>query len=250
MDKVYSWPNVLFDVKFSFCPGCTHGIAHKLIAEVIEELGIEDRTIGVDGNGCSNIVYMNIDNIFAAHGRGPAMATGIKACQPDEIVFSYQGDGDCASIGAAEIIHAASRGENITVFMVNNGVFAMTGGQRAPTTLLGQKTSTTQDGRDARRDGYPIKEAELLSMVPGASYIARGALNNPVNIRKAKEYIKKAFQVQIDKKGFSFVELLSACPTNWGLTPKEAMERIEKEMIPYFPIGEILVEGKPVVKEA
>lgn len=246
MEKVYEWPNVFFDTKFSFCPGCTHGIAHKLIAQAIEELGIEEKTIGVDGNGCSNIVYMNIDNIFAAHGRGPAMASGIKACQPEEIVFSYQGDGDCASIGAAEVIHAASRGENITVFMLNNGVFAMTGGQKAPTTLLGQKTTTTQDGREAKRDGFPIKEAELLATVPGSSYIARGALNGSANIAAAKKYVKKAFQTQMEGKGFSFVELLSACPTNWGVNPVEAMERIEEEMIPYYPLGEIMIDGERV----
>lgn len=246
MEKVYAWPPVLLDVKFSFCPGCTHGIAHKLIAEVIGELGIEHRTIGVDGNGCSNIVYMNIDNIFAAHGRGPALATGLKACRPDEIVFSYQGDGDCSSIGAAEIIHAAGRSENITVFMINNGVFAMTGGQKAPTTLLGQKTTTTQNGREARRDGFPIKEAELLAAVPGSAYIARGSLHDPQHVAEAKEYIRKAFQTQMDGKGFSFVELLSACPTNWGLSPVEALQRVKNEMIPYFPVGEILVDGERV----
>ncbi len=243
MEKIYQWPPVMHPVPFSFCPGCTHGIAHKLLAEVIGELGIEHRTIGIDGNGCSNIVYLNIDNIFAAHGRGPAMASGIKACRPDEIVFSYQGDGDCASIGAGEVIHAASRGDNVTIFMVNNGVFAMTGGQKAPTTLIGQRTSTTQDGREARRDGFPLREAELLSMVPGVAYIARGSLHNPQAVARAKEYIRKALQTQIDGKGFSFVELLSACPTNWGLSPIEALQRIEREMIPYFPLGEFVIDS-------
>jgi 2-oxoglutarate ferredoxin oxidoreductase subunit beta len=247
MEKVYQWPRLMYERKFSYCPGCTHGIAHKLIAEVMDELGIEDKVIGVCGIGCSYFGgYIKMDMIGAAHGRAPATATGLKACRPDEIVITYQGDGDCASIGGAETMHAAGRGEKITTIMINNGVYGMTGGQKAPTTMIGQKTSTTQDGRDPERDGLPIKMAEMLAAIPGSHYVARGALNTPANVKKAKEYIKKAIQSQIDGKGYNFVELLSTCPTNWGLSPVEALARVGNEMVPFFPLGEKVVDGQPV----
>ncbi|MGI5838955.1 MAG: thiamine pyrophosphate-dependent enzyme [bacterium] len=247
MEKIYGRPALYYDRKLSYCPGCTHGIAHKLVAECIDELGIADKVIGVCGIGCSYFgAYIKMDMIGAAHGRAPATATGVKACRPDEIVITYQGDGDCSSIGAAETLHAAGRGEKITTIMINNGVYGMTGGQKAPTTLLNQRTTTTQDGRQAERDGYPMREAEILAAVPGAYYVARGALNNPANVKKAKTYIKKAIQAQMDGHGYNFVELLSTCPTNWGLSPVEALARVEKEMIPYYPLGEKVVEGKPV----
>lgn len=247
MEKVYQRPELLTERKFSYCPGCTHGIAHKLVAECIAELGIADKVIGVCGIGCSYFgAYIKMDFMGAAHGRAPATATGLKATRPDEIVITYQGDGDCTSIGAAETLHACGRGEKITTIMINNGVYGMTGGQKAPTTLLNQKTTTTQDGRKAERDGFPMREAELLAAVPGANYIARGALNNPVNVRKSKEYIKKAIQAQMDGKGYNFVELLSTCPTNWGLSAPESLARVANEMIPYFPLGEKVVDGKAV----
>ena len=239
MQTVYQKPAVFLSDSMHYCPGCTHGVAHRLVAEAIEELKIEEKTIGIAPVGCAVFLtnYMDIDMSEAAHGRAPAVATGIKRVLPDSIVFAYQGDGDLASIGAAEIIHAAARGENITVIFINNAIYGMTGGQMAPTTLVGQKTTTSQTGRDAEHCGYPVRMCEILATLEGAAYIERCALNGAANIKKAKKAVKKAFQMQIEKKGFSMVELLSACPTNWRMTPVEAQGYIKNHMIPYFPLG-------------
>lgn len=245
MIPVYQRPRSLRKVVTHYCPGCTHGIAHRLVAEVIDELGIEGRAVGVASVGCSVFAYNYIDVDFqqAAHGRAPAVATGIKRVSPQSIVFTYQGDGDLASIGAAEIVHAAARSENITVVFINNAIYGMTGGQMAPTTLVGQKTTTSPFGRDPRLQGYPIKIAEMLSTIEGARYVARFSLHNPANIQRAKQGIKKAFQYQMDGKGFSLVELLSTCSTNWGMTPQKALEWLESNMIPVYPLGEFKDEG-------
>jgi len=240
MRPVYTRPKSLKKVVTHYCPGCTHGIAHRLVAEVIDELGIQGKTIGVASVGCSVFAYNYIDVDFqqAAHGRAPAVATGIKRVLPDRIVFTYQGDGDLASIGAAEIVHAAARGENITVIFINNAIYGMTGGQMAPTTLVGQKTTTSPLGRDARAQGYPLRVSEMLTTIEGAGYIARFSLHNPPNVQKAKQGIKKAFRNQMEGKGFSMVELLSTCSTNWGMTPKDALKWLEEKMIPVYPLGE------------
>ncbi|OQX53819.1 MAG: 2-oxoglutarate oxidoreductase [Candidatus Omnitrophica bacterium 4484_213] len=229
----------LRNVPMHYCPGCGHTIAHRLICEVIDELDIREKMIGIAPVGCAVIAYdyWNFDVTEAAHGRPPAVATGIKRVEPDKIVFTYQGDGDLASIGTAEIIHCANRGENISVFFINNAIYGMTGGQMAPTTLIGQKTATTLTGRDIKRDGYPLKICELLALLPGAKYIERVALSSAENIRQAKRAMKKAFQTQIENKGFSLVEILSPCPTNWRLSPAEAMKWIDKKMTSYFPLG-------------
>jgi len=240
MKKVFGRPESLTETPFTYCPGCHHGIAHRLVAEVLDEFGVRENTIGVCPVGCSVFAYLffNCDMICAAHGRAPAIATGIKRSKPDSIVFTYQGDGDLASIGTAEIVHAANRGENITVIFINNAIFGMTGGQMAPTTLVGQVTQTSPYGRDPKTMGYPIKMAEMLSTLKSATYISRVALNKTANIIKAKKSIKKAFQVQLDKKGFSMVEILSTCPTNWGLSPIEASKWLEENLILYYPLGE------------
>jgi len=240
MNKVFSRPKSLVDIPFTYCPGCHHGIIHRLIAEVMDELNIRENTIGIAPVGCSVFAYLFIDcdMVCAAHGRAPATATGIKRAKPDNIVFSYQGDGDLASIGTAEIIHAANRGEKITVIFVNNAIYGMTGGQMAPTTLEGQITQTSPYGRDSKTMGMPIRMCELLSTLQSPSYISRVALTKPAYIIKAKKAIKKAFQFQIDGKGFSLVEILSTCPTNWGLSPQEANQWLEKNMISYYPLGE------------
>jgi len=229
------------DVPMHYCPGCGHGIVHRLICEVIDELGIREKTIGVAPVGCAVIAYeyWDFDTTESAHGRAPAVATGIKRVLPDRIVFTYQGDGDLSAIGTAEIIHTANRGENITVIFVNNAVYGMTGGQMAPTTILGQRTETTPWGREANRDGYPLKISELLSLLPGVTYVERTTVNKAKNVLITKKAIRKAFQNQIDKKGFSLVEILSPCPTYWHLSPIEAAEWIEKEMIKYYPLGVI-----------
>ena len=244
MNAVYERPRSLKNVVTHYCPGCTHGIAHRILTEVIDELGIQGNTIGVASVGCSVFAYNYIDVDFqqAAHGRAPAVATGIKRVLPQAIVFTYQGDGDLASIGAAEILHAAARGENITVIFINNAIYGMTGGQMAPTTLEGMRTTTTPLGRQPAVQGYPLRVAELLSTVDGAAYIARCSLHNVANIARAKASMKKAFEMQIQKKGFSLVELLSSCPTNWGLPPQEALKWIEEKMIPVFPLGEFKVK--------
>jgi 2-oxoglutarate ferredoxin oxidoreductase subunit beta len=239
MAVVFQKPKALTDVPLHYCPGCPHGIIHRLVAEAIDELGIEGKTIGVAPVGCAVMAYdyFACDMIEAAHGRAPATATGIKRCRPDNIVFTYQGDGDLASIGMAETVHSAARNENITVIFVNNAIYGMTGGQMAPTTLVGQKTTTSPYGRDEAWCGAPIKMSEMLAEVPGAYYIERCAVNNNANILKTKKAIKKAFQYQLDGKGFCMIEVLSTCPTNWGLSPVEAMKWLEENMIPYYPLG-------------
>jgi 2-oxoglutarate ferredoxin oxidoreductase subunit beta len=237
--KVFSRPGSLVDVKSHFCPGCHHGIAHRILAETIDHFGMREQTVGVACVGCAVFLYdyIDVDVAEAPHGRAPAVATGVKRAQPDKFVFTYQGDGDLAAIGTSEVIHAASRGENITVLFVNNTTYGMTGGQMAPTTMLGQKTSTSPYGRDFRKDGYPIKMAELLATLEGTAYSARVATSTPAQVRKAKEAVKKAFEMQIKEMGFSIVEFLSTCPTNWGMKPLDAQKRVLGEMSEYFPLG-------------
>ncbi len=236
---VFEKPKSLTDVPLHYCPGCTHGIVHRLVAEAIDELGIEGITVGVAPVGCSVMAYdyFACDMIEAAHGRAPAVATGVKRALPENIVFTYQGDGDLASIGMAETVHAAARNENITIIFINNAIYGMTGGQMAPTSLPGQVTQTSPYGKDVKHCGFPIKVSEMLSQIDGAEYIERVAVNNIKNIKAAKKAIKKAFQNQIDGKGFSLVEVISSCPTNWGMTPKKALEWIDENMIPYYPLG-------------
>jgi len=240
MKKVFARPKSLTEVPFTYCPGCHHGIIHRLIAEAMDELNIAQDTIGIAPVGCSVFAYLffNCDMIVAAHGRAPAVATGIKRVKSNNIVFTYQGDGDLASIGTAEIVHAANRSEKITVIFVNNAIYGMTGGQMAPTSLEGQVTQTSPYGRDPKTMGMPIRMCELLSTLNSPAYIARVALTKPAYIIRAKKAIKKGFQYQIDGKGFSLIEVLSTCPTNWGLSPKEANEWLEKKMIPYYPLAE------------
>ncbi len=229
----------LTDTPLHYCPGCTHGIIHRLVAESLAELGVLDKTVGVASVGCSvfSYNYFNCDMIQAAHGRAPAVATGAKRANPDNIVFTYQGDGDLAAIGTAETVHAAARNENITVIFVNNAIYGMTGGQMAPTTLPNQVTQTSPYGRDVTVVGYPVKVCEMLSQVTGASYLERVAVNNVKNIRNAKRAIKKAFTNQIEGKGFSLIEVLSTCPTNWGLSPAEAIKWLDENMEKYYPLG-------------
>ncbi len=242
---VYSRPDSLSDASSHYCPGCTHGIAHRLIAEVLDEMGLREKTIGVAPVGCSVFAYnyFDCDFVEAAHGRAPAMATGIKRVLPDRFVFAYQGDGDLASIGMAEIMHVAARGENISVIFVNNAIYGMTGGQMAPTTLPGQKTTSSPNGRDVEQTGYPIHMAEVLAKMQGTSYSVRRSLHDPKNIRLAKKAIRTAFEVQIRSLGFSIVELLSTCPTNWGMTPVDSMKWVEEHMVPEFPIGDFKVNS-------
>ncbi|MDD2582956.1 MAG: thiamine pyrophosphate-dependent enzyme, partial [Desulfuromonadaceae bacterium] len=239
MKQVFTRPESLKDVSTHFCPGCQHGSVHRLVAEALDEFGIRSQTIGVASVGCSVFLYgyFDIDVIESPHGRAPAVATGAKRARPDRIVFTYQGDGDLAAIGTSEIIHAANRGEDITVIFVNNTTYGMTGGQMAPTTMPGQKTSTSPYGRDISKDGSPFRMAELLSNLDGVAFSARVALNSPKNVLQAKKMIKTAFRYQVEKKGFSFIEALSACPTNWGMNPLDANQRVTDEMIPYFPLG-------------
>lgn len=237
---VFDKPKALADISMHYCPGCTHGIVHRLVAEVIDELGIEGRTIGVAPVGCSVMAYnyFNCDMIEAAHGRAPAVATGVKRANPEEhIVFTYQGDGDLASIGMAETVHAAARNENITIIFINNAIYGMTGGQMAPTSLPGQVTQTSPYGRDVNACGYPVKVCEMLSTLDGPEYLERVTVNSVKAVKNAKKAIKKAFQNQIDKKGFSLVEVLSTCPTNWGMTPEKALKWVDEAMIPYYPLG-------------
>lgn len=239
MAIVYEKSRGLTDVEFHYCPGCHHGIIHKLVAESLVELGLLDDAIGVCPVGCSVFAYkyFNCDMQEAAHGRAPAVATGIKRTHPHQAVFTYQGDGDLASIGAAEIVHAAMRGEKFTTIFVNNAIYGMTGGQMAPTTLIGQKTTTSPYGRSEEWSGSPIKVCEMLSQIPDCYYAERVALNTTANIMKAKKAIKKAFQYQMDGHGLNIVEVLSTCPTNWGFSPVEAMKWLEENMIPYYPLG-------------
>lgn len=241
MKKIFSRPKSLKDVIFHYCPGCGHSITHRLIAEVIDELGIRGITIGVPPAGCAVLAYnyFDVDMLEAPHGRGCAVATGMKRVLPDRIVFSYQGDGDLAAIGTAETFHAANRGENITVIFINNAVYGMTGGQMAPTSMLGQKTTTSGPGRTAALDGYPIKMSEILANLDGTTYIERCAVCSPVRIVQAKKAIKKAFQYQMGKHGFSMIEVLSNCPTNWKMTAPESCKYVEEVMSKQFPIGVI-----------
>jgi len=236
---VFSHPKSLRDVDNHYCAGCGHGIIHRMICEVIDEFGIKDRVIAVAPVGCAVVAYdyWDFDVTEAAHGRTPAVATGIKRARPSNIVFTYQGDGDLAAIGTAEIIHAANRGENITVIFVNNGVYGMTGGQMAPTSLAGQKTATTIHGRSLRREGYPIKILEMLAVLPGVRYLERVAVNSAQEVLRAKRAIKKAFKTQIDNKGFSMVEVLSMCPTYWGMSSIQAADRIKTDVATFYPLG-------------
>ncbi len=241
MRKVYGRPKSLKRATFHYCPGCGHSIVHRLICEVIDELHLHDRAIGIPPPGCSVFAYhyLDVDMAESAHGRGAAVATGIKRAYPEAIVFTYQGDGDLAAIGTAETLHAANRGERITAIFINNACYGMTGGQMAPTTLLSQKTTTTPYGRDPGLEGHPIKMSEILQLLDGTVYIERVAANSPANIRKAKKAIRKAFQTQIDDLGFSLVEILAPCPTNWKMTPLESWEWVDKEMTKVFPLGVI-----------
>lgn len=239
MAKIFQKPDALTDKPFHYCPGCTHGIVHRLVAEVIDELNVRERTVGVAPVGCAVFAYdyFNCDMQEAAHGRAPAVATGIKRVLPNNVVFTYQGDGDLASIGAAEIVHAATRGEKITTIFINNAIYGMTGGQMAPTTLLGQVTTTSPYGRSAEQEGYPIRMSEMLATLEGAVYIERVSVHDIKHINQAKKAIRKAFEYQLAGKGFSLVEVLSTCPTNWGMTPTESFEWLKDNMIPYYPLG-------------
>ena len=239
MAVVFKKTSMLTDAPFHYCPGCTHGIIHRLVAEVLEELGVGETAIGIAPVGCAVFAYnyFNCDMMEAAHGRAPACATGAKRVHPDKVVFTYQGDGDLASIGAAEIVHAAARGEKITTIFVNNAIYGMTGGQMAPTSLPGPITTTSPYGRDVAHCGYPVKMSEMLSQLDGPAFIQRVSVHDVKHVVQAKAAIKKAFQCQIEGKGFSMVEVLSTCPTNWGLTPQEALKLLEENMIPQFPLG-------------
>ena len=232
-------PHALRDIPLHYCPGCTHGISHRLVAEVLDELGLEGETVGVASVGCSynNYDYFNCDMIQSAHGRAPAVATGVKRSLPDRIVFTYQGDGDLAAIGTAEIIHAAARGENITVVFINNTIYGMTSGQMAPTSLIGQVTTTSPGGRNAKEHGNPIRVSEMLATLTGPAYIERVSLHDIKHIRQAKAALKKAFRLQKEGRGFTLIELLSTCPTNWGLDPIESMHRVQNELLDYYPLG-------------
>ncbi len=237
--RVFGRPASLRDMEMHYCAGCGHGIVHRLVAETVDEFAIRERTIAVAPVGCAVIAYdyWDFDVTEAAHGRTPAVATGIKRVRPDNIVFTYQGDGDLAAIGTAEIIHAANRGENITVIFVNNGVYGMTGGQMAPTTLAGQKTSTTMHGRSLRREGYPLRMLEMLAVLPGVKYLERVSVHSSQEVLRAKRAIQRAFKLQIDNKGFSMVEVLSMCPTYWGMTPLQSADRIKNEVSTFYPLG-------------
>ena len=249
MAIVFKKPQALTDAPLHYCPGCTHGIIHRLVAEALDELGIVGKTVGVAPVGCAVMAYdyFACDMVEAAHGRAPAVATGLKRCMPDNVIFTYQGDGDLASIGMAETVHAATRNENITIIFVNNAIYGMTGGQMAPTSLPGQVTQTSPYGRDVNTQGYPIKVAELLSSLDGPEYIERVAVNNVKNVKNAKKAILKAFKNQIEGKGFSLIEVVSSCPTNWGMTPQKALEWIDQNMLPYYPLG--VYKDKSVTKE-
>ena len=236
---VFEKPKALTDAPLHYCPGCTHGIIHRLVAEAIDSLDIAGRTIGVASVGCSVFAYnyFNCDMVQAAHGRAPAVATGVKRADPGKIVFTYQGDGDLASIGTAETVHSAARGENITIIFVNNAIYGMTGGQMAPTSLPGQVTQTSPYGRDVNTVGYPVRICELLATLDGTGYVERVAVNSVKNVRNAKRAIEKAFRNQVEGKGFSLIEVVSTCPTNWGKTPQDALKWVETDMIPYYPLG-------------
>lgn len=239
MAVVFEKPKALTDANLHYCPGCTHGIIHRLVAEVIDELGIQGKTVGIASVGCSvmSYDYFDVDMVQAAHGRAPAVATGVKRANPENIVFTYQGDGDLAAIGTAETVHACARGENITIIFINNTNYGMTGGQMAPTTMPGQVTTTSPYGRDKNIQGNPIHVCEMLSTLDGVAYCERVAVNNVKNVRSAKKSILKAFKTQQEKKGLSIIEVLSTCPTNWGMTPQDALKFVDEKMIPFYPLG-------------
>ena len=243
LKMVYQRPEALVDAPTHYCPGCTHGVAHRLVAEVIDEMGLREKTVGIAPVGCAVLAYdyFEFDGVEAAHGRAPAMATGIKRVLPDRVVFTYQGDGDLASIGMGEIIHAAARGERITVIFINNAIYGMTGGQMAPTTLPNQITTSSPGGRDVTMQGFPIRMSEILATLDGAAYVVRRSMHDPANIRKAKKAIRLAFEAQVRGLGFSLVELLSTCPTNWKMTPAEAMNWVRDNMVPAYPLGDYKV---------
>ena len=248
MRTVFEKPHALTDIPFHYCPGCTHGIVHRLVAEVLDELGIEGQTVGIAPVGCSVFAYnyFNCDMIEAPHGRAPAVATGVKRANPDKTVFTYQGDGDLAAIGTAETVHVGARGENITVIFINNAIYGMTGGQMAPTTLLGQVTTTSPYGRKKEIQGNPIRVCEMVSTLDGAAYVERVSVDCVKNVVAAKKAIKKAFEVQQQGLGLSLIEVLSTCPTNWGLTPQKALEWLRENMIEHYPLGVY----KDITKEA
>lgn len=245
-NKVYSKPELLEEVHMHYCPGCSHGVIHKLVAEVVAELGLTDRTIGISPVGCAVFAYnyIDVDWVEAAHGRAPAVATAISRLWPENVVFTYQGDGDMSAIGTAESIHAANRGENIVMIFVNNAIYGMTGGQMAPTTLVGMKATTAPNGRDPKEHGYPMHVCELLNQLTAPYYLERTSCNNPANVNKTKAAIKKAFQNQLDGKGFSLVEIVTSCPTNWGLDALEALDYLEDKMFAEFPLGVIRDKSK------
>lgn len=239
MQKVFARPATLLDKSFHFCSGCHHGIVHRLLCEMLDRFNLQEKAIGVPGVGCGVFLYdyIAVDVCEAPHGRAAAVATGIKRVMPEHFVFTYQGDGDLGAIGIAEVIHAANRGEKITVIFVNNAVYGMTGGQMAPTTLLGQRTTTSPAGRDWRNDGYPLRITEMLAPLDGVAFAARVSLHTPGHVKKARKALQRAFETQIEGRGFSFIELVSACPTNWYLTPQRAVEHIERQMLAVFPLG-------------
>ena len=239
MKPIFEYTKGMTEMPTHYCPGCTHGIAHRLIMEVLDEMGQLGNTIGVAPIGCSVMAhqYMNVDMCEAAHGRAPAVASGIRRVHPDKLVFTYQGDGDLASIGTGEIVHAAVRGEKFTTFFINNGIYGMTGGQMAPTTLIGQKSTTSQDGRSKELNGMPVKMSEMLATIDGAVYVERVALDSPAHIRQAKKAVRRAFEIQQKGLGFTLIEFLSTCPTNWGLTPVKALDWVRDQVMPYYPLG-------------
>ena len=247
---VYSKTPLMLDKTLSYCPGCGHGTVHRLVMEVIEELGIQSRTVGIAPVGCSVLAYefMDVDMVQAPHGRAPAVATGLKRVMPDRYIFSYQGDGDLAAIGTGETIHACNRGEHITIIFINNGIYGMTGGQMAPTTIPGMKSSTSPYGRDVKTMGNPIKMTEIVAMLPGTWYVTRQAVHKPGNVRRARKAIKKAFEDQALKKGVSFVEIVSNCNSGWKMTPVQSNKWMEENMFPYYPLGDIKVDGEMVKK--
>jgi 2-oxoglutarate ferredoxin oxidoreductase subunit beta len=243
---IYNRPETLTDTPFHYCPGCGHGVVHRLIAEAIDELGIQEDTIGVAPVGCAVFAYhyLNIDMTEAAHGRASAVATGIKRVLPDKYVFTYQGDGDLAAIGTGETIHTCNRGENIMIIFINNGIYGMTGGQMAPTTLEGMKSTTSPYGRDVTKMGYPLKITEMVALLPGSYFVTRQAVNSPVNVRKAKKAIQKGFEYQKLKKGTSFIEIVTNCPSNWKMNPRESNKWLEENMLPFYKLGDVKAPGK------
>ncbi len=245
MKIVAKRPESLTSKDFHYCPGCTHGIIHRLVAETIDELGLRESAVGIAPVGCSVLAYeyFNLDMLQASHGRAPAVATGVKRVLPDCAVFTYQGDGDLAAIGLSEVVHAALRGENITIIFVNNAIYGMTGGQIAPTTLMGQVTTTSPGGREVGMSGNPIKVCEMLATQQGPAYLSRVSVHSPAHVRRAKKAIRKAFEMQMQKKGFSLVEILSTCPTNWGMDPLSSLDWLEEEMLPMYPLGEFRRPG-------